>query len=273
MGRQTAGREGLRRDSHEAHPEIELAGVFQALFQAKGAPADKTLAVHAGQFFRAMTTGYLHLYDGVPQMLAMLRAKGGRLYLLSNAQAIFTAHEMRALGLADAFDAVYLSSDCGCKKPDRRFFRLLLDEQRLDPARSIMVGQGGWPGRALRPLEPLPRRPAARGHLRPARNGHPPHGGHPGRGSSAGLTGSARARQGRGVQHAVQLVIVHRQDIAGVQPFKGPRREVYFQMVLIKEDMLGVDGLGQPRLDVASGFVNRLHTSSRWPVARSKAVP
>ena len=73
-------------------------------------------------------------------MLAMLRAKGGRLYLLSNAQAIFTAHEMRALGLADAFDAVYLSSDCGCKKPDRRFFRLLLDEQRLDPARSIMVG-------------------------------------------------------------------------------------------------------------------------------------
>ena len=140
VGRQTAGREGLRRDSHEAHPEIELAGVFQALFQAKGAPADKTLAVHAGQFFRAMTTGYLHLYDGVPQMLAMLRAKGGRLYLLSNAQAIFTAHEMRALGLADAFDAVYLSSDCGCKKPDQRFFRLLLDEQRLDPARSIMVG-------------------------------------------------------------------------------------------------------------------------------------
>lgn len=26
VGRQTAGREGLRRDSHEAHPEIELAG-------------------------------------------------------------------------------------------------------------------------------------------------------------------------------------------------------------------------------------------------------
>lgn len=40
----------------------------------------------------------------------------------------------------DELRAVYLSSDCGCKKPDRRFFRLLLDEQRLDPARSIMVG-------------------------------------------------------------------------------------------------------------------------------------
>lgn len=140
VDRQTAGQQGLRRDSHEAHPEIELAGVFRALFQAKGADASLELAVHAGQFFRAMTTEYLRLYDGVPAMLAMLRARGGRLYLLSNAQAIFTAHEMRALGLADAFDAVYLSSDCGCKKPDRRFFDLLLTEQHLDPARSIMVG-------------------------------------------------------------------------------------------------------------------------------------
>ena len=140
VDRQTAGKQGLRRDSHEAHPEIELAGVFQALFQAKGAPADQALAVHAGQFFRAMTTTRLRLYDGVPAMLAMLRARGGRLYLLSNAQAIFTTCELRALGLEGAFDAVYLSSDYGCKKPDRRFFDLLLTQQHLDPARSIMVG-------------------------------------------------------------------------------------------------------------------------------------
>ena len=71
-----------------------------------------------------MTTTRLRLYDGVPAMLAMLRARGGRLYLLSNAQAIFTTCELRALGLEGAFDAVYLSSDYGCKKPDRRFFDL-----------------------------------------------------------------------------------------------------------------------------------------------------
>ena len=70
----------------------------------------------------------------------MLRRKGARLYLLSNAQAIFTAYEMRALGLDKVFDAVYLSSSCGCKKPDLRFFNLLLEEHHLDPARSIMTG-------------------------------------------------------------------------------------------------------------------------------------
>ena len=138
--RQTAGKATLRRDSHEAHPEIELAGVFRALFEAKGAEAGDALAVHAGQFFRAMTTRYLRLYDGAPAMLARLRGRGARLFLVSNAQAIFTRCELRALGLDGAFDAVYLSSDYGCKKPDARFFRLALEGQRLDPARCIMVG-------------------------------------------------------------------------------------------------------------------------------------
>ena len=45
-----------------------------------------------------------------------------------------------ALGLDGACDGVYLSTDCGCKKPDPRFFRLLLEGRGLDPAASIMVG-------------------------------------------------------------------------------------------------------------------------------------
>lgn len=139
----TAGRAALRQDSHEAHPEIRLEEVFQALFQARGTQADLALAVHAGQFFRAMTTRYLRLYDGALEMLEMLRAKGGHLYLLSNAQRIFTAYEMQALGLDHSFEAVYLSSDWDCKKPDCRFFDLLLHQHHLDPAHSIMVGNDG----------------------------------------------------------------------------------------------------------------------------------
>ena len=138
-----AGLSALRQDSHEAHPEIELGGVFLELFRRRGADADEALALHAGQFFRAMSTDWLRLYDGTLEMLRTLRRRGGRLFLLSNAQAIFTAYEMRALGLAGAFDGVYLSSDYGCKKPDRRFFDILLAKEGLDPARSIMVGNDG----------------------------------------------------------------------------------------------------------------------------------
>ena len=161
----TAGCRGLRRDSHEAFPEIEIEEVFLALFTQKGADADLTLAVHAGQFFRAMTTEYLRLYDGTLEMLQMLRRKGARLYLLSNAQAIFTAYEMRALGLDKVFDAVYLSSSCGCKKPDPPLFQsaaggapsgprpLHYDRQRCRMRHCRR--QGGRSGHSLRPLQHL----------------------------------------------------------------------------------------------------------------------
>ena len=115
------GREGTRRDSHEAFPEIRLEEVFLALFRGRGVDAGRELALAAGRHFRALTTDYLRLYDGALELLRALRRRGGRLYLLSNAQRIFTEWEMAALGLTPLFDAVYLSSACGCRKPDRRF--------------------------------------------------------------------------------------------------------------------------------------------------------
>lgn len=115
------GREGTRRDSHEAFPEIRLEEVFLALFRGRGVDAGRELALAAGRHFRALTTDYLRLYDGALELLRALRRRGGRLYLLSNAQRIFTEGEMAALGLTPLFDAVYLSSACGCRKPDRRF--------------------------------------------------------------------------------------------------------------------------------------------------------
>ena len=126
--------------SHEAHPEIRIETVFAALFTRKGVPADDALAVHAGQLFRVLTTDYLRLYPGVPDLLSALREQGRGVYLLSNAQRIFTAGELNILGIAKYFDGILISSDCGVKKPDPRFFRMLLDRYHLDPASCVMVG-------------------------------------------------------------------------------------------------------------------------------------
>ena len=40
----------------------------------------------------------------------------------------------------ELFDGIYLSSDYGCKKPDRRFFELLLKERDISPESAIMIG-------------------------------------------------------------------------------------------------------------------------------------
>lgn len=61
--------------NYEAHPEIRIEKVFQALFAAKGIPADEALVLHAGQFFRVLTTEYIRLYKGVISMLKRLREK------------------------------------------------------------------------------------------------------------------------------------------------------------------------------------------------------
>jgi len=129
--------------AHEAHPEIQIENVFQRLFQMKGVRADMERAVRAGRRFRRISTEYIRLYDGAAEMLRALREQGRGVYLLSNAQGIFTRMELEQLGLAPLFDGIYLSSDYGVKKPDRRFFDILLQKEGIAPGSAVMIGNDG----------------------------------------------------------------------------------------------------------------------------------
>lgn len=157
--------------AHEAYPEIRIELVFQELFQRKGVEAGLEQAVRAGRRFRALSTDYIRLYSGARELLGALRERGCGVWLLSNAQAVFTTGELEQLGLADCFDGIFLSSDYGVKKPDRRFFDALLLGQGVRPQGAVMIGNDGvcdiQGGRAaglstiyirsnLSPREPLP---------------------------------------------------------------------------------------------------------------------
>lgn len=128
-------------ESYEVFPDVPCEVTFAQLFRDKGIKenADE-LGFHAAQVFRMISMEYIRLYDGVLEALATLRQKGYRLWLLSNAQRVFTAYELRHLKLDDLFDAIYISSDYGCRKPDVRFFQRLLQEHHLDPSKCLMIG-------------------------------------------------------------------------------------------------------------------------------------
>ena len=134
-------REAVAGQSYEVFPDIPFDMVLADLFRAKGITehADM-LGLNAAQVFRIASTEYIRLYDHVIEALENLRNHGSRLWLLSNAQRAFTAYELRLLGLGPQFDKVYLSSDYQCRKPDLRFFQALMEEQQLDPARTLMIG-------------------------------------------------------------------------------------------------------------------------------------
>lgn len=140
---QEQGKYQLRNDSHEAHPEIQIEYVFQQLFEECGVPADLKQAVQAGRRFREWSMEYIRLYEGASKLLHNLKNHGCKVHLLSNAQSIFTTYELERLDLISAFDSIYLSSDYGCKKPDQRFFRILLEEQEIEPGAAIMIGNDG----------------------------------------------------------------------------------------------------------------------------------
>lgn len=133
-------REASAGQSYECFPDIPFEQVMAQLFRDKGVDNAEALGINAAQLFRISSIEYLHLYPGALEALARLRSKGYRLWLLSNAQRIFTAFELRHLGLGDQLDGIFISSDYRCRKPDSRFYQALIDEKGLNIANCLMIG-------------------------------------------------------------------------------------------------------------------------------------
>lgn len=129
---------------HESHPEILYDEVFGDLYRNKGVVPDSGLTFHTAQMFRACSVKSIRLYAYARELLTALREAGKRVFLLSNAQRTFTEYEMRYLGIYDLFDGIQISSDHGCKKPDERFFRILLERFGLKPEESLMIGNNRY---------------------------------------------------------------------------------------------------------------------------------
>ena len=109
-------REAQAGQSYECFPDIPFEQVMTELFRDKGVEENADLlGIHAARLFRICSTEYVKLYPHVKEALAKLREKGYRLWLLSNAQRIFTAYELCHLGLGDQLDGIYISSDYGCR--------------------------------------------------------------------------------------------------------------------------------------------------------------
>lgn len=139
-----AEEEKLMQQYPERIPEPQVEEVFRQLYEEKGVAVSRQEAVDAAQVFRSFSLKYIRLYHGAKELLAHLKAKGKRLYVLSNAQQVFTESEMRYLGIYDYFEKVCLSSDYQCKKPDAAYFRALLEAEGLEVQKTMMIGNNEY---------------------------------------------------------------------------------------------------------------------------------
>ena len=132
--------EKIPSDKYTTNPEPQIEYVFKRLYTEKGVDCTMEQAVYTGKTFRTLSLTYIKLYDGVKELFDAIHQNGGRAFLLSNAQRIFTEPEIRMLGIYDMFDDVIISSDEGCAKPDIKFYQKILKKHSLNPKESIMIG-------------------------------------------------------------------------------------------------------------------------------------
>lgn len=129
-----------RRHSDYSVIDIKIEKVFHALFTQKGVKVKKATVLEVCEVFRCFSTKYIRLYDGVIDLLDTIKAHGGKIFLLSNAQRTFTENELNMLGLTKYFDGICISSDEECSKPDGHYYQILFDRYGLKKSESVMVG-------------------------------------------------------------------------------------------------------------------------------------
>lgn len=117
--------------------DIKIEKVFRKLFSQKGVKVTKAEVLFIAEAFRCYSTKYIKLYDGVLDLLDTLKAKGKKIYLLSNAQRSFTENELNMFDLTKYFDGICISSDEECSKPDEKYFKTLLTVTDLKRASQL----------------------------------------------------------------------------------------------------------------------------------------
>ena len=130
----------LKLNTNTNYPDFNIEEIFKELFNKKGIFPSAGTIKDTAQIFRVLSVNKLSLYHGVIELLESLKSKNKNIYLLSNAQKVFTLYEMKLLGIDKYFDGILFSSDfCVCK-PDKFFYNSLIEKYNLDPMESIMIG-------------------------------------------------------------------------------------------------------------------------------------
>ena len=118
--------------------ELDLNLVFEEMLRRR--EVDISVASSLASEFRRLSMVRLGCFPDVREMLLEIKGAGGRVYLISNAQACFTYGELHTCGLYEMFDGILLSSEAGVKKPSRRIFDIGFDRFGISAEDSIYVG-------------------------------------------------------------------------------------------------------------------------------------
>ena len=89
--------------------------------------SEKDFLYHIANSFRVLSRKRIGAYKNTISTLKALKDRGCNVYLLSNAQGIFTRPEIELTGVAEYLDDIFISSDHERMKPDPVFLNELIE--------------------------------------------------------------------------------------------------------------------------------------------------
>lgn len=132
-----AEEKGLAKAMNTKYPEIKVEWVWEKLIGKEILDVEMSELCNT---FRTKSRDKLERYEGVAELLSAIKEAGGNVYLLSNAQRLFTERELELTDLPKYFDDIFISSDVGIKKPDGRFLQMLIDKHNLKKEECVFIG-------------------------------------------------------------------------------------------------------------------------------------
>lgn len=123
--------------NHSQYPEIKIEWVWEKLIGKECTEAEMQKLCTT---YRETSRDKFNCFAKTHEVLQALKAAGSGIYLLSNAQRLFTWKELEDMNLIPYFDDIFISSDFEIKKPDGDFLKKLINKHHLDKSECVMIG-------------------------------------------------------------------------------------------------------------------------------------
>ncbi|MCR4368954.1 MAG: HAD-IA family hydrolase [archaeon] len=140
---------GLEMEKDEAYKKlfdlygvhgIEHQQIFQKFLEEVTGEVDYKILSRGIAAYRKMQAGYLEPYPRVRSTLILLREKGLKLGIVSDAPKLKAWMRLAEMGLTDFFDFVVAFDDTGERKPSALPFKAALEHLGCNPSEILFVG-------------------------------------------------------------------------------------------------------------------------------------
>jgi phosphoglycolate phosphatase len=111
-------------------------------FPRAGVPDDRVeIAISAyRKYYSAGAMFEAHIYTGIPDALATLKARGHVLHVATSKPHVFAKPILKHFGLADNFDSIHGAELDGRRDAKADVIAYLLAQQSIDPGDALMIG-------------------------------------------------------------------------------------------------------------------------------------